>query len=144
MENRNALIVDAELTTADGYAERATALEMLARLPASGGAAPSPATRTTTPAASSPTPGARVHPARRAERERQPALRDRRAHHPPPGHTVSAADPQTVEEPFGWMKTIGGGHKLRYIGRQRNRAWFKMNAAVYNLIRITALDAQPA
>src|SRR5438067_520402 len=34
MENRNALIVDAELTTADGYAERATAIEMLARLPA--------------------------------------------------------------------------------------------------------------
>ena len=33
MENRNALIVDAELTTADGYAERATALEMLGRLP---------------------------------------------------------------------------------------------------------------
>ena len=33
MENRNALIVDAELTTADGYAERATAIEMLARLP---------------------------------------------------------------------------------------------------------------
>ena len=33
MENRNALIVDAELTIADGYAERATAIEMLARLP---------------------------------------------------------------------------------------------------------------
>src|SRR3954469_21496587 len=33
MENRSALIVDAELTTADGYAERATAIEMLARLP---------------------------------------------------------------------------------------------------------------
>src|SRR3954469_3584728 len=33
MENRNALIVDAELTIADGYAERATAAEMLARLP---------------------------------------------------------------------------------------------------------------
>lgn len=49
-----------------------------------------------------------------------------------------------VEEPFGWMKTIGGGHKLRCIGRQRNRAWFRMNAAVYNLIRITALDTQPA
>jgi hypothetical protein len=31
--NRNALIVDAELTTADGYAERATAIEMLGRLP---------------------------------------------------------------------------------------------------------------
>ena len=35
IEHRSALIVDAELTTADGYAERATALEMLARLPAS-------------------------------------------------------------------------------------------------------------
>jgi transposase len=33
MEHRNALIVDAELTHADGYAERATALEMLGRLP---------------------------------------------------------------------------------------------------------------
>jgi transposase len=29
MEHRSALIVDAELTTADGYAERATAIEML-------------------------------------------------------------------------------------------------------------------
>jgi hypothetical protein len=35
MENRHALIVDAELTTADGYAERATGVEMLARLPKS-------------------------------------------------------------------------------------------------------------
>src|SRR5829696_8846931 len=34
MEHRNALIVDAELTTADGYAERATAIAMLTRLPA--------------------------------------------------------------------------------------------------------------
>jgi len=33
MENRNALIVDAELTQADGYAERATAIELVARLP---------------------------------------------------------------------------------------------------------------
>ena len=33
MENRNALIVDAELGFADGYAERSTATEMLARLP---------------------------------------------------------------------------------------------------------------
>lgn len=48
-----------------------------------------------------------------------------------------------VEEPFGWMKTISGGHTLRYIGRQRNRVWFKFDAAVYNLIRITALDIRP-
>jgi transposase len=35
VENRSALIVDAELATADGYAERATALKMLGRLPTS-------------------------------------------------------------------------------------------------------------
>ena len=33
IENRSSLIVDAELATADGYAERATALKMLGRLP---------------------------------------------------------------------------------------------------------------
>ncbi len=48
-----------------------------------------------------------------------------------------------IEEPFGWMKTIAGGRQLRYRGRQRNRAWFKITTAVYNLIRITALDATP-
>jgi Transposase DDE domain len=53
---------------------------------------------------------------------------------------VSQRIRKRVEEPFGWIKTIGGGRKLRYIGRQRNRAWFKIEAAVYNLIRITALD----
>jgi hypothetical protein len=45
---------------------------------------------------------------------------------------------------IGWMKTVAGGRNLRYIGLQRNRAWFLMTGAVYNLIRITALDAQAA
>ena len=49
-----------------------------------------------------------------------------------------------IEEPLGWIKTIGGGRQLRYRGRQPNRAWFKITAAVYNLIRITALDTKPA
>jgi hypothetical protein len=39
---------------------------------------------------------------------------------------------------------VAGGRKLRYIGPQRNPAWFLMTGAVYNLIRITALDAQAA
>ncbi len=59
------------------------------------------------------------------------------------GHTVSQRIRKRIEEAFGWIKTIGGGRKLRYIGRQRNRAWFKLTAAVYNLVRITALDAKP-
>ena len=60
------------------------------------------------------------------------------------GHAVSMRIRKRIEEPFGWIKTIGGGRKLRYIGRERNRAWFKITAAVYNLIRITAMDARLA
>lgn len=60
------------------------------------------------------------------------------------GHLVSQRIRKRVEEPFGWTKTIAGGGQLRYRGRERNRAWFKMTAAVYNLIRITALDTQRA
>ena len=47
-------------------------------------------------------------------------------------------------EPFGWIKTVGAGGKCRYIGQQHNRAWFKMEAAVSNLIRICSLDAARA
>ena len=89
-------------------------------------------------------PRARVHAARRPEHQRA-TIRDRRAHHPTsPGHGSSQRIRKRIEEPFGWVKTIGGGRKLRYIGRERNRAWFKITAAIYNLIRITALDTQPA
>ena len=145
IEHRSALIVDAELTTADGYAERATALEMLDRLPAS--------KRRRTVAgdknydtkdfvAQARARGFTPHVAPNVSGNRRSAIDGRTTRHT--GHTISQRIRKRVEEPFGWIKTIGGGHKLRYIGRQRNRAWFKMNAAVYNLIRIVALDAQPA
>ena len=58
------------------------------------------------------------------------------------GHAISMRIRKRIEEPFGWIKTIGGGRKLRYLGQARNRAWFKITAAVYNLIRITALDTR--
>jgi hypothetical protein len=57
------------------------------------------------------------------------------------GHVTSLRIRKRIEEPFGWMKTVAGGRKLRYIGLQRNRAWFLMTGAAYNLIRIAALDA---
>ena len=141
MENRNALIVDAELTAADGYAERATAIEMLARLPKR--------TRRRTVAADKAydtkafvadcrdlnvTP----HVAQNAGGHRRSAIDGRTTRHR--GHQTSLRIRARVEEPFGWMKTVGGGRKLRYKGRERNRAWFKFTAATYNLIRIAALD----
>src|SRR5580765_691036 len=144
MENRSALIVDAELTFADGYAERATAVEMLARLPTTA------RRRTVAGDKGYDTRGFVTdvrglgftpHIAQHTNGRRS-AIDGRTTRHP--GHAVSMRIRKRVEEPFGWIKTIGGGRKLRYRGRQRNRAWFKITAAVYNLIRITALDTQIA
>jgi transposase len=144
MEHRSALIVDAELTTADGYAERATAVEMLARLPTT-------ARRRTVAGdkgydtrgfvAEVRELGFTPHVAPNTSRQRS-AIDGRTTRHP--GHALSMRIRKRIEEPFGWIKTIAGGRKLRYRGRQRNRAWFRITAAVYNLIRITALDAQLA
>jgi len=141
MENRNALIVDAELTGATGYAERGTAAEMLGRLPKR--------KRRRTVGADKGydtagfvaevrdlgfTPHVAPH-----NNKRRSAIDGRTTRHS--GHRVSQRIRPRIEEPFGWIKTIAGGHKLRYIGRDRNRAWFKMTAAIYNVLRITALDA---
>ena len=145
MEHRNALIVDAELTTADGYAERATAIEMLARLPAT-------ARRRTVAGdkgydtrgfiTEARELGFTPHVAQNTSGHRRSAIDGRTTRHA--GHAVSMRIRKRIEEPFGWIKTIGGGRKLRYRGRQRNRAWFKITAAVYNLIRISALDPRLA
>jgi transposase len=141
MEHRNALLVDAELTEATGYAERATAFEMLERLP--------PMTRRRTVAGDKGYDtkdfvadvrglGFTPHIAPNTTRQRS-TIDGRTTRHP--GHVVSQRIRKRIEEPFGWIKTIAGGRKLRYIGRQRNRAWFLMTGAVYNIIRIAALDA---
>ena len=142
MENRSALIVDAELTIADGYAERATAIEMLSRLPKT-------ARRRTVAGDKAYDTKGFVAGVRRlgftphvAQNTKHSAIDARTTRHA--GHLVSQRIRKRIEEPFGWTKTIGGGRQLRYRGRDRNRAWFKITAAVYNMIRITALDTQQA
>lgn len=141
IENRSALIVDADLTQATGFAERQAATGMLSRLPAT------KRRRTVAADKSYDTKGfvADVrqlgftpHVAQNTSNRRS-AIDGRTTRHP--GHAVSQRIRKRVEEPFGWIKTVGAGRKLRYVGQQRNRAWFKMEAAVYNLIRICSLDA---
>ena len=41
-----------------------------------------------------------------------------------------------VEEVFGWLKTAGGGRKLRSCGVARNGLWAEMALAAYNLVRM--------
>lgn len=141
MENRNALIVDAELTQADGYAERATAIEMLARLPRRSRrrtVAADKAYDTRGFVADCRDLGVTPHVAQNTSGHRRSAIDGRTTRHA--GHGTSLRIRKRIEEPFGWIKTVGGGRKLRYKGRERNRAWFKITAATYNLIRIVALD----
>ena len=144
MEHRNALLVDIELSEANGYAERDTALEMLGRLPATKRRrtlAGDKGYDTKDFVADVRALGITPHIAPNTTRQRS-TIDGRTTRHP--GHATSQRIRKRIEEPFGWIKTIAGGRKLRYIGRQRNRAWFLMTAAVYNMIRITALDATPA
>jgi transposase len=141
IENRSALIVDADLTQATGYAERDCATDMLARLPAT------KRRRTVAGDKNYDTKdfvadvrglGFTPHVAQNTTNRRS-AIDGRTTRHS--GHNVSQRIRKRVEEPFGWIKTVGAGRKVRYIGQQRNRAWFKMEAAVYNIIRICSLDA---
>ena len=142
MEHRSALIVDMELTQADGRAEREAALAMLGRLPRRKRrrtVAADKAYDTRDFVASCRTLGITAHVAQNTTNRRS-AIDRRTTRHP--GHRISQRIRKRIEEPFGWVKTIASGRKLRYKGRQRNRAWFLIAGAVYNLLRITALDAE--
>jgi IS5 family transposase len=55
------------------------------------------------------------------------------------GYAVSQRVRKRVEEIFGWVKTVGGGQKVRYIGVARNQLWAELTAVAYNLVRIVKL-----
>jgi transposase len=142
MENRSALLVDMELTQATGRAEREAALTLLARLPKTRRrrtVAADKAYDTAGFVSECRTNNITAHVAQNTT-NRSSAIDGRTTRHD--GHRVSQQIRKRIEEPFGWIKTIAGGRKLRYRGQSRNRAWFLMAGAVYNVIRIAALDAQ--
>jgi transposase len=139
MENRNALIIDMELNLPSGFAERDAALAMLDRLPKR------KRRRTLAADKAYDVKGfvgelrdRRVTPHVAPNTKRTSAIDGRTTRHA--GHGVSQRIRKRIEEPFGWMKTIAGGRKLRYIGRRRNEDWFLTAGATYNILRITALD----
>ena len=141
-ENRHGLVVDVELTEADGRAEREAALEMLERSvcgPATLGADRADDTRDFVWAARGwcVTPHVAQHnPGRRS------AIDGRTTRHA--GYRHSQRRRKRVEEVFGWIKTIGGGRKLRYLGHARNKLRFELTAAAYNLTRLAQLEVAAA
>lgn len=60
------------------------------------------------------------------------------------GYHTSQRIRKRIEEIFGWLKAIGGGRKLRYIGLQRNQLWAEMATSAFNLFRLGNLVAEAA
>ena len=135
MENRNGLVVDVMVTQATGRAEREAALEMLERVPGT--------RRITVGADKNYDTFDFVAECREMNVTPHVACRlfsnlDRRiTRHP--GYGLSQRVRKRVEEIFGWIKTVGGGRKLRYLGVARNQLWAELTAAAYNLVRIARL-----
>ena len=55
------------------------------------------------------------------------------------GYAVSQRKRPLVEEIFGWMKTIGGFRRTRFIGLARTQLAGYFVAIAYNLVRIARL-----
>jgi len=140
MENRTGLVVDVVVTRATGIAERETALDMLEKVPGSQritvGADKGYDTRdfVTTCREMNITP----HVARR-----QWSIVDKRTTRHD-GYQISQRIRKRIEEIFGWLKTVGGGRKLRYKGVERNQLWAELTTAAYNLVRLAKLVAAHA
>ena len=140
MDNREGLVVDLRLTPADGAGERDAAVEMLASAPG--------ARRITVGADRGYDTRGFVRECRNlkvtphvAQKQRS-AIDRRTTRHD--GYRFSQRARKRIEEVFGWVKTVGGGRKLRYRGIARNRMWAEMTIAGYNLVRLAKLTAAPA
>jgi transposase len=58
-------------------------------------------------------------------------------------YALSQKKRKRVEEIFGWMKTIGGLRRSRYLGIQRTGLWAYLVGAAYNLVRMARLALGP-
>jgi hypothetical protein len=140
MENRNGLIVQAELTHADGRGERKAALDMINRH------SPGSTRRLTLGADKGYDSAAFVKELRCmvvtphvAQKARYSAIDGRTTQHP--GYAVSQRHRKKIEEPFGWAKTVGGMAQTVHRGLDRVRAQFTMTMAACNLARLPKLLA---
>ena len=142
VENRNGLIVDAELFQANGTAERDAALIMLEQIagtqPVTVGGDKGFDTRDfvkecrhmrVTP-----------HVAQNLERRGGSAIDGRTTRHP--GYAISQNKRKRIEECFGWLKTIALLRKVRHRGVYKVHWIFTLACAAYNLVRMRNLAAQ--
>ena len=60
------------------------------------------------------------------------------------GYEISQRKRKLVEQPFGWMKTVGLLRKVRHRGRRKVGWMFTFTAAVYDMVRIRRLSEAPS
>jgi transposase len=142
VENRHGLIVSCALTKATGKAEEEAALQLLAE---ERGRRSGPFTvgadrgyHTQSFVDGTRALGVTPHV---AMKKRYNAIDGRTTSWD--GYAISQCRRKIVEEPFGWMKNIGGLRKLRHRGEEKVRALFKFVASAYNLVRMRNLGAEP-
>jgi|SoiMethySBSTD1v2_1073268.scaffolds.fasta_scaffold399010_2 transposase len=145
MENRHGLLVDFQITTASGTAERDVVGPLLDRAmergfhPSTLGADKGYDTRDCV--ADLEARGVSPHIARNITHHRGSAVDDTIA--ATPGYTVSQKLRKRVEEIFGWMKTIAGLRRTRYRGLPKTSLGGILVATAYNLVRLSKLLAKP-
>src|SRR5450432_2915892 len=139
MENRNGLIVDARLTEANGTAERSTALDMIEDNARPGSTVGGDKNYDTADfVAGCRERGCTPHVSQN-NANRRSAIGARTTRHP--GYRISTIKRKRIEEPFGWMKTVGGLRKTRHRGRGLVEWFFVLTAVAYNLVRVPKLLA---
>jgi transposase len=140
VENRNGLIVNAELLEANGRAERDAALLMLEQISGTkrvtaGG---DKGYDTAEFVAECRHLGVTPQVARNTGRRGGSAIDGRTVRHP--GYAVSQRRRKRIEECFGWLKDIALLRKLRHRGLPKVGWVFTFAAAVYNLVRMRNLQ----
>ena len=140
MENRSGLIVQGDLTQADGHAERSAALDMIHRH------SPGSTRRLTLGADKGYDAAGFVADLRKAcvtphvaQKSRHSAIDGRTTRHE--GYAQSIKHRKRIEEAFGWAKTIGGMAQTVYRGVERVRSRFILTMAANNLARLPRLLA---
>jgi transposase len=138
-ENRNGLIVDARLTEANGTAERTTALDMIEDNARPGSTIGGDKNYDTCDfVAGCRERGCTPHVSQN-DTNRRSAIDGRTTRHP--GYRISTIKRKRIEEPFGWIKTVGGLRKTRHRGRDLVEWFFVLSATAYNLVRIPKILA---
>jgi IS5 family transposase len=145
MENRNGLLVDVRVETADGEAERRAAVRMLHdALPGKArvtvGADKGYDTRDFV--ADCRQLNVTPHVAQNISDRRSSAINRRTVRHA--GYEVSQRIRKRIEEIFGWAKTVGGFRRTRFRGKERTQMAAYLVGAAYNLMRMARLGAAAA